>query len=295
MTLPLGKSVYIWNVEACFSGDVERIATALANCGFQSAILHEAHLARWREPERIALVYALHDHGILPVGGAAVYGLDPAAEGREAAAICTELKLPAFVFDAETAWDARSAADSNAVKLLRTFKERAPGVLAGWCYWSFWRSSSGVSWHPRKKVIWAAMADGYGECDFFCPMMYWNPGTDAASAVAYLNESYNQYRNLTQKPIIPIGRAYNGDGGTATAEAVKAFDARARELGAPGVTWWSMEHALKLAGIWQALCELAPYGEIEQPQPEPEPEEPPVELTLEEKVQRLWDIHPELH
>lgn len=287
----IGKNTYIWTIKSCFGGDAQRIASALSNCGFQSAILHEANLYYWRSPERIALAKTLRSAGIMPIGGAAVYGYDPVGEGKLAADICLENDLTCFVFDAETTWDARPAPNSNAVKLLQEFRKRAPGVKAGWCYWSFWKSGKGVSWYPRKDVIWAAQAENYGECDFFMPMMYWG-GSTPAQAVDYLNVSWAQYREITDKPIIPIGRAYVGDGGTAAADAIEAFDTRARELGAPGVSWWSMQHALALTGIWPALCDLKPYSGAETPIPQPPPV---VELTLEEKVERLWDNHPELH
>ena len=218
MTTLLGKNTYIWTISACLDGDVQRIASALSSCAFQSAILHEANLAHWRSTARVELVKALKEAGVIPVGGAAVYGYNPEEEGKVAADLCLEYDLPVFVFDAETTWDARLKPNTNAVKLLQAFRKRAPDVKAGWCYWSFWKSGKGVSWYPRKDVIWAAQAENYGDCDFFMPMTYWG-GSTPAEAVSYLEASMAQYREITDKPIIPIGRAYVGGGGTAAADA----------------------------------------------------------------------------
>ncbi len=267
----LGKSIYIWQIPAISGGDIEKIVALVKDAGFQSAILHDAHLANWRTKARLALVAALQTAGIDIWGGAAVYGLNSVIEGGMAAAICNDLGLAGFVFDAEVAFDRVSHPDSEAVKLLQAFKAQASGKLAGWCWWAFHHSTDGrIEYHP-KEVLWAAIQPGYGDADFGVPMMYWSWGDGASQAIAYLEASWKQWRMYTDKPLVPAGRAYIGDGGTARPGAVLAFDMRARELGADGVTWWSLQHALDsthMPGVWLALASLDPFGEAE---PEPKP------------------------
>lgn len=254
-----GKSIYVWSAT-----NPEQIAANLKAGSFESAILHESNMTKWRTPERLALVKLLKSAGIRVFGGAAVYGDNPTAEGQEAAQICLQNDLDCFVFDAESTWDAKPASDTNAVKLLQAFRATAPGVKTGWCWWARWHSSTNVEWHP-KKVLWAAMAANYGNADFGLPMAYWTNNDSAANAVWFVEEAWRQWREITDKPLVPIGRAYVGDAGTAKPDAVIAFDKRARELGAVGVSWWSYQHAVALPDVWQALQGLKPFGTVIPP------------------------------
>ena len=290
----IGKSVFVWGIDYPY-WTAEKIAAELAAKGYESAILHDTSVWNWRSGElsapRLRLIKLLKAAGIEIYGCAAVYGNDSVAEGRIAAELCEQYNLQGFIFDAEGAWDNKDTPNSNAVKLLRKFREGTQ-VLSGWCYWSFWASKTGTSYATRdggkvsrKDVIWAATAKNYGECDFVAPMMYWDPGTDAASAVEYLEKSWKQYRQITDKPIVPIGRAYNGNGGTATAEACTAFDKRARELGATGQAWWALQYAVKIPGVYEAISAVSRFGDEQEPTPEPEPEP---ELTDKQKLDILW-------
>lgn len=136
-----------------------------------------------------------------------------------------------------------------------------------------YQSASGkVTWHP-KGVLWAATDARYGNADFGMPMMYWSWGDAAADAIAYGQESWRQWRAITAKPLIPVGRAYVGDGGTAKAAAMTAFEGWARDMGAEGVSWWSLQHALNtsaLPGVWDALRAMPSYANDPAPEPEPQ-------------------------
>ena len=265
----LGKSMYIWNIEDIFGGNTDRIVSELKAGKYESVILHSTNVHNWRTAKRVELANKLKAAGIKVFAGAAVYF---GTEGNAAAGICTQYKLAGFVFDAESAFDKLSTPDSKATNMLKEFRKAAPGCLIGWCWWAFWHkmNSTGTVYHP-PKILWAAMAKGYGGADFGVPMMYWSWGDSAARATAYLDESWSQWRAITNKPIEPAGRAYVGDGGKATPEAVVAFEKRARELGATGVTWWFMDHAVKqdyVPGVWDALKGLQPFTDTgDEPQP----------------------------
>jgi uncharacterized protein YraI len=249
----IGKSIYIWNILA----DPELTAKAVKAAGFQTAILHEVSVAAWKTPARLALVQALRAVGVESIGGAAVYGANPEREGQQAAQICEAFGLKAFVFDAESKFDAQPDSAANAVKLLKAFKAGTKAKSV-WCWWAMYQPPSGSgSWHP-VAVLKAAME----HCDYGMPMAYWSWGNSPADAVRYLNESWKQWRLVTDKPIFPAGRAYSGDGGAVNPEACRAFDAKARELGAEGVTWWVMERAINAdrhPGLWAELCGMAAY------------------------------------
>lgn len=271
----LGKSIFIWQISAILGGDVNKIASMLKTAGFQSAILHSENLSTWKTGSRPALVKALKVAGIRVVGSAAVYGAYPLSEGYKAASICNEFGLEAFTFDAESAFDRISNPDTAAVKLIKAFRSDAPKAKVGWCWWAFYQSSSGRTIYHPKKILWAAMHPDYGNADFGMMMAYWSWGDSPISAIAYLQESWRQWREITDKPLIPAGRAYIGDGGIAKPDAIAAFEDCARLLGAEGVAWWSMQHALDdvhLPGVWDALANLQPFADSDAPEPEPQPE-----------------------
>lgn len=271
----IGKSIYLWLMPTGMQP--AQAADQLKAAGFQSVILHATSSIAWRTRERMALVEELRRVGIIPIGSAAVYGDNPRGEGLQAAAICEEFKLPAFSFDAEARFDEKPQANSNAVHLLRAFREAAPaGTLAGWTWWARYQAPKGGTWHDRE-ILRAAMAPGYGDADWGTPMMYWE--TSLTSAVELFDQSLTQWRKITSKPIVPAGRAYNGDGGTATPEAVNAFYERVRAAGLPGVTWWAFSNAWNIPSVWQALAAHPVFGDAPAP---------PAELTLEEKVDILW-------
>jgi hypothetical protein len=287
----IGKSIYIWQIEGCFNGDLKKIVDALKVGNFQSVILHSTNVNNWRTTLRISLVKALQTAGIAVFGGCAIYGADSYGEGDQTGQICKDLNLSGWIWDAETAFDNCDHPDSAAVHVLQEFISHAqPGALKGWCWWCFPHAVNRptTEYHPIK-ILRAAMM----YADVGLPMMYWSWGDDAINAVRYLDESWKQWGEITQKPIVPIGRAYIGDEGTATPEAVIAFEAQARILGAIGISWWSMQHAINiggLPGVWNALLKMQTFGNSIPPDPTPVP----VQLSTEEELNRLVKAHPNI-
>lgn len=262
----VGKSIHLWEIEECFNGDVEKITNFVSTCGFQSVILHSVYLSNWAIAKRVALAASLKSSGVHVIGESAVYGAKPVDDGRLAANLVNKFSLDAFVFDAEAQFDASKTSDSAASNMLKAYKNDTDKP-AGWCWWAMYEPPSRKgTWHP-KSVLWAATDPRYGAADFGMPMMYWSWGDDPASAEAYARESWRQWRAVTDIPIVPVGRAYIGDGGTAKGPAVIAFDACVRGLGASGVSWWSLQHALKstvLPGVMDAIANLPDYKQVDQ-------------------------------
>lgn len=254
----IGKSIFIWNTGGIFSGNVARIAQEIKNAGFDSAMLHHQNLTYWRNPARVALIDALRHVGVEPIGSAAVYAEDPVTEGEQAARICEQYGLKYFVFDAEATYDRNDPTGSKTQVMLNTFKQNTSAKI-GWCWWARYKDpSSGNPWHP-VAVLRAAMP----LADFGVPMAYWS-GDTVSSALYLARETLSQWRLVTIKPLVPAGRAYNGDGGTATKEAMDAFAnffySHIKSGNANGITWWSMEHVLNL-NMWNVLAEMPGYGD----------------------------------
>jgi hypothetical protein len=259
---PRKQSIFIW--QDFVIGDAGKIVALLKAAGFETAILHHENLAGWRTTSRIALARACQAAGIEVLASAAVYGISPVWEGEQAAAIVKQFALDGFVFDAEDArYDGTDHPNSRAIQLLSAYKA-ATDKPSVWCWWPLIHSMATAKTYRTfhtGETLKAAMT----KADYGMPMAYWE-GNTVAHAIQYVEESYNQWRKWTNKPLIMAGRSYVGDNGTPTPAAIRAYHARARELGAIGVTWWSMQHAVKLPEVWSALTGLDQTQEPQEPE-----------------------------
>ncbi|MDP9441799.1 MAG: peptidoglycan-binding protein, partial [Actinomycetota bacterium] len=93
--------------------------------------------------------------------------------------------------------------------------------------------------------------------DAVAPMVYWmnrDPGSDVANAIAYLSQF--------GKPVFPVGQAYDGgpEGGphgVPGRDQLIRFMQFAEQHGAPGVSFWSWQHATQEA--WDAVRDAAEF------------------------------------
>jgi len=283
MTVNLGKNIFLWNVPRVAGGIPSAIAEKLIEGGFQSVILKVAdgnrkHFTnmgtllrpKWVEcvlPETVAIIKS---RGLKVFGYGFLYGIDPVGEAHIAISQSLSLKLDGYIFDVESRFEEKPNAIGSGRSIGSIFRAGCPTTPAIFCGFAMYKSWTGGTWHPealhRAFMEW---------CDAGMPMTYWT-GETSSRAIALLNESVRQWIGITHKPILPAGRAYNGDEGIARAEAMIAFDERVHELGLLGESWWSLEHALKLdPSIWAALRSMPKFG------PAPPP---PAPLTLEQRV-----------
>lgn len=249
------KAIFIWQDHAILGGDAQKIVAKLVEARFEAVYLHSVYLSTWTAPSRVRLAQACQAAGIKVYGSAAVYGAVPALEGEQAASLVNTYSLEGFVFDAESQFDAKTNAPDNARLLLLTYANRTRKPAA-WCWWAFYEQPNPkpgkqpIIYHPKAVLAEAMKLAAVG-----MPMAYWE-GETPSHAVAYLEASWKQWRAVTGKPIVVAGRAYAGDAGRALPGAILAYEQRARSLGAAAVTWWSMQHALELPGVWDALGSL---------------------------------------
>lgn len=254
------KSTFLWNVPNVANGDPHAIADLLYQAKFESVMIKAADgpqifvpnrtlYPNWGENLRMELVQALHDRDILVIGWGFNYGLNVIGEASVAISQVKRLGLDGWVFDAESRFDAQPGAESLAGRLAMTVKNALPSTPIGACGWSFYFNPSKptIQWHP-PAVMRAFMT----YCDVGIPMQYW-AGKGAAAAEFAVKNSLPQWRKITNKPIIPAGRAYTGDGGTVNPAGVAAFAAELIRQGCQGYTWWSLEHAVRIPEVWAAL------------------------------------------
>ena len=250
------KAVFIWCYWDIFSGDVELIADALVEAGFEAAYVHTSNgVAEASYNGRInctpELVAALKRHSLVVYGWGAPYG-NPAKEATIAAQQTRRYGLAGYIFDGESLWDSQPNAVDNTRVLLQEYKAMCPGTPAAWCWWPLHHKPSNPNaiYHPV-----AVLNEAMKHADVGMPMAYWE-GSTATAADSYLTAVWAQWREVTNKPIVVAGRAWNDKDGTASRAAVEAFVNRARALCAHGLSFWDMQHAVRLPETWQALKDI---------------------------------------
>lgn len=114
-------------------------------------------------------------------------------------------------------------------------------------------------------------------CDFRAPQVYWEAAHNPA---AQLERSYNEYRQLSNKPYYPVGAAYAEHGWSPIDDEVDEFDKKAHELGFDAVSWWRWDEAVRLS-LYDELCQHDwPVSGIPY-------------VSDKEKLDILWENHPE--
>lgn len=293
MTAFHGKSIFIWNVPAILGGDPVKIALWLLEHGFTSVMVKAADgpyvfypswsaFPNWltsmlklgRPNVDRDFVQALHAYGIDVIGWGFNYGRKGDGEGRIAAQQCDALGLDGWIFDVEGEFENRKTAIGDAGKVVGTFNKtiisKVPTCYCGWAeYWS----PTGSRWHNAELAQFFMSF-----CDVGMIMLYWGTKgangkpvvTPPAKVESMLINSLKQWNKITSKPVIPAGRAYTGDGGIASPESILAFGALARQV-LQGVSYWVLDHAIKMLAISDALDQTPGWGEPLPPPPDPTP------------------------
>lgn len=281
------KGIFIWKVPQVKGGDPDQIAELLKSANISRVDVKVAEgnqpykVPRWNHPTwglnvKPEWVQALKAHDIEVWGWGFNYGFDPSGEGRVAAEQVEALSLDGYGFDLESKFESWPDARARANTVGSTFRSasvrRVPAALITWPLWnSPW---SGGQWHNP------AMARGLmPHCDIGMPMCYWSNG----NALVWLSHSISQWRQLvtSDKPIIPAGRAYSGEGlGQINPAEVTAFGQGVRTAGLKGESWWELRIALTNPAVWAAISALPNFGE------EPPPPPPPGPVTIKVTVPR---------
>jgi len=288
-----GKQIFSWNVPAIYNGNPEKFVDLLKDGGFEAVALKAGDGNRihtlgsasgypsWGENVRQELVDALRAAGIRVYLWHFLYGGDPKGELAVAVSQCQRFKPDGYIWDVEGAFDIKIAAESNARLISRGLKAACPNTRQTLCWWALPKSPvSGTEWHPiRVAKAWLETVDSA------MPMDYWQ-GSSAADAMSYLNKSLTIWRTITDKPLVPAGRAYDGDGGNATPDGIRAFansvKNSAHDLNLVGTSWWSLDKAIQNPAVWAALKATPTFAA------------PITALTVDEILTRLMGSHREL-
>jgi hypothetical protein len=285
------KSIFSWNVPAVMKGDPVKFIQALVDAGFEAVCLKAADgdqvfkmapggpWPKWGENIKSELIAGLRAAGLKIYLWHFLYGGNPKGEMNTSILQCNKFKPDGYIWDAEAVFDARPNAVENARTVSRGLLNAHPEIPQALCWWALPKNPKNYNneWHPVK------VAKAFLETvDTVMPMMYWG-GSSAMDAVSYLHSSLKIWKTITDRPLVPVGRAYSGDGGLMEPFAITAFAETVMELSEKmnltGISWWSLDKAIQNSACWAALRSTEKFGVL---------------LRYEEIIDRLMNAHPEL-
>ncbi len=302
MTVFHHKSIFLHNVPAVLNGDLVNIAEWLVSHKFTAilpkcvdGVIEFTHLDKFgvRTPNVSQLfVDIMTSYGIEVIGWGFNYGNDGDAEGRKAAEVCNKLKLKGWVFDFEKRIEDYPDSIARAGKVIGTFNKTNKDTQKAFCSWAFyWATSTGSQIHEPDL---ARFMMEY--CDVAMPMVYWNKQVlkvpvhmSNAEVLKYVSTSDEQHKRITDKPVVPVYRAYQGDGGLVNAGNVLAAGLYAKENHS-GASWWVLDHAVKMPEIADALGQVPGWAVPPVVEP-PAPQIPPTEPLPKHVDATLWPDH----
>jgi len=260
------KGMYIWQVANLLGGNAKDIAEALNAANIRRADIKVSQAQNiykyWRNASQIENVtiewleiFRQHFSGKV-MGWGFCNGYDPAGEGRIAAEQVARLGLDYYGFNVETTFERQPSAAQRASDMMVEFRKGAPDVEAMWVSWPLWKNpSTGGRWHYDEVA-----RNGMLYCQFSQPMIYW-PDSGATNAKYWLENSIKQWRELvSDKPIIPVGRLYTGDGGVCTPEGIIGFGEDVRQkYKLFGESWYRMGTGLAKVDWWKAMSDLPAF------------------------------------
>jgi len=171
-------------------------------------------------------------------------------------------QIDGFLIDAESQYK-RTNARTWAATYMAAVRTASPAPL-GLCSYRW------PSYHPQ--LPWREFL---AYCDFHAPQVYWALSTNSGEQ---LRGGVRELLALKNLPVSPVGAAYKEHtwAGPSVAE-LDEFDATAKELKLPSVSYWSWQHAEANPIWWNAIS--AHKWQITTP--------PPPVLTLEQRMDRI--------
>jgi putative peptidoglycan binding protein len=237
--VPLGKGMWLYQLSMSEGGDANKVAAKAKAAGLTHLYtrLGSSKKGFYAQDELNSLLPVAHAAGLKVVGWDFVYLTDPVADAVRAKSEIDYTtpdghRIDAFSADIETGSEGVSltpeAAAAYGAKLRALAGPNYPLIA------TVPRPS------PKRSFPFAEATAAF---DAIAPMVYWqnrDPATDVAGAIDYLAQ-FN-------KPILPVGQAYNGgpEGGPdrdPPKEQLVAFMNTAMAKGALGVSFWVWNHA----------------------------------------------------
>lgn len=281
VTVPCGKNLFGWKPSSIAGGVIADIVQAAKDMGLSGVSFK---VASGVSPypygyDMRPLRDAFGNAGIAFSGWHYVYGVNaPASEAALAGQRIAELELDSYEIDAEAHY--KNYAWTRAAELVARIKEHTTvaNIPLGLTTYRY------PQVHP--EFPWRGFLC---DCDYWIPQVYWQP--PPSSPIIELDKSISQWTLEAQKwdyvirPFIPAGRVYIGDGypppGPTSAEIVAFLDHAKNVLGLHGATFWSFDNLYTHTGGAERMATIANFNWH-------------AGLSDKEKLDRLWEAHPEL-
>lgn len=248
MKLPEGKALFYWQPTSVEAGNVTNTVKAAVEMGLSMVSMKVgsgAYNYPFNNYDLLPLRNTLGEEGIRVFGWHYVYGTNtPLDEARIAEQRIDYLDLDGYEIDAESHY--KNFPDSKASDLVDRIKEHCEraDIPLGLTTYRYPDSHPEFPWRGFLQDV-----------DYYVPQVYWQPSP--SGPVLELDKTISQWNRkllgygYPRKPFFPAGRVYIGDGyplpGPSASE-ITAFMARAKELGMPGITFWSFDNLYTHAG-----------------------------------------------
>ncbi|HYH48529.1 MAG TPA: peptidoglycan-binding domain-containing protein [Acidimicrobiia bacterium] len=256
--LPLGKGMWLYQLSMSEGGNATKVVNKAKALGLTHLYtrLGSSKKGFYAQEELNKLLPVAHAAGIKVIGWDFVYLTDPIADAvRSKAEIDYTTpdghKIDAFSADIESPQEGVNLTAEGAALYGAKLRE-----LVGPSYPLI---ATVPRPSPKKSFPFAEVTAAF---DAIAPMVYWqnrDPATDVAGAIDYLAQ-FN-------KPIMPIGQAYNGgpEGGPdrdPPKSQLVDFMNTAHAKGAVAVSFWVWNHATpeQFAAIDEAIAWELPIG-----------------------------------
>ena len=256
--LPIGKGMWLYQLSMSEGGNATKVVNKAKALGLTHLYtrLGSSKKGFYAQDELDKLLPVAHAAGIKVIGWDFVYLTDPIADAVRSKAEIDYVtpdghRIDAFSADIESVQEGVNLTAEGAARYGAKLRE-----LVGPSYPLI---ATVPRPSPKKSFPFAEVTAAF---DAIAPMVYWqnrDPATDVAGAIDYLAQ-FN-------KPIMPIGQAYNGgpEGGPdrdPPKEQLVAFMNTAHAKGAVAVSFWVWNHATpeQFAAIDQATAWELPIG-----------------------------------
>jgi len=234
-----GNGMWIWYVTKSEGANLDAIAARAKAAAVSTVFVKSADRGTVWPQFTPQLVADLHARGLRVCAWQFVYGDDPLAEARAAAA-SVAAGADCFVIDAETAYEGHYASAQRYMAALRAVI--GPDYPVGFTSFPY------VDYHPRLPY---SVFLGPGGAQANLPQVYWKAIGGSVDAVSAKTVANNR---IYGTPMAPLGQSYD----VPSAADLRRFRAIWAGYGAGGLSWWS----------WQASSE-ATWAVLSEPVPAP--------------------------
>jgi len=276
-----GKGMWIYQMRTIAGGNVERIAEEARKHGLTHIYVRVGGLRGLDTlSEAASILEPAHRRGIKVIAWYFPYFRDVDVDvSRSLIAINTDVRghfFDGFAVDIESANGSKLSAET-AGRYSRELREKAPAAYL-----------IAVPPRPTQHALGYFPYDAtMPHYDAIAPMVYWSrfdPAESTRDAMRFLAK-YG-------KPVAPIGQTYDmftegGPRGNPPPHQIWAFMSEAQKLGAPGVSFWSWQHAT--TENWRTLRSY-PWDVKEPPKAEAPPGRTLCRIFVEVVPSRLSNV-----